>query len=319
MILKKDYDNMAIKSNRVYISPVFYLALIPIMTLTALYPWKFVVGLSPYIDHSTMAGQLELITGGMVFMGLLAIAVQLKVLAAKTEPVKKSAWGYLAGICLGLVMAGITYACSSSLMVFTGWFFWVIVLLFMMGIFASIRPHSFFYLSYALGIFFLLFVEFGRHGYQRTRLIEELFCTPTSQMCFVQIQQNLDAGSLFGAANTPWIEIPMDHGQFFFLKLIHSLGYIPAGMFAAIVMGAWIFAWIKLYRSKPGQRTFQRLFAMTMAMLLLVFAIWDLFINLGICCDQIVTGIMPLSTNGALWVLFMGFCVACISQLKSSA
>lgn len=145
-----------------------------------------------------------------------------------------------------------------------------------------------------------------------------LFVGVETEIYYYPVTENLNSSVLFGSANIDWYDVPAYHGQMLVLRLIHSIGYVPALLLVAVVFAAWVFAAVKIYQTQSAS-PFWRSLAYYLALFFIVETTINIVGNLNMIKNVMATNIMPFSTNGALWVLFVAFLYACYKVVNNKA
>lgn len=298
-------------------SPLFYLALIPVVTLGVLAAWQLGSGKSylyVYYDDPIQS-QLALALGSMVWLLILGFSLQIKITTSKKTLENHSIIYRLLSLVGAGAMAVVMFLCLNGLSNFTGVVFAFLCLTFVAVIMLTIQYNRWFYTTFGILTLFFPIVYLFEEPYRFSRFKDIILGGLDIELYYYPVAENLNSSVLLGSANANWYDVPAYYGQMTVLKLIYNVGYVPALLLVMVVFSAWVFAASKIYHAQNVNRFWQQL-AYYLALFFIVEAVINVFGNLNIIESVMTTNLMPFSSNGALWVLFIAFVFACWKMQK---
>lgn len=313
-------------------SPLFYLALIPIVTLLVTLSWRVAIGQADLYFYygQWLSNQLALLFSGVVCVSLLMLLLSIKQSQLTAES-KVKPMGKIQSFFLALLLAFLTWLALYDVSNFTGTLLPTLFLLFTAYIAITMPAQQSFYRSYGVMLLLMLSIPYipllkavyylvsgikpvetaMLHSSELVIRVKDIFFGGLeTQLYYYPVAENLNSSVLLGSANANWYDVPAYYGQMTVLKLIHNVGYVPTLLLVMAVFSAWVFAASKIYQAQNVNRFWQQL-AYYLALFFIVEAVINVFGNLNIIESVMTTNLMPFSSNAALWVLFIVFGFAC--------
>lgn len=293
-------------------SPLLYLALIPVVTLLVTLSWRMATGSKHlYVQYDNpLQSQLALTLSGIICLLILVLSLKIKqcqtAIAMNNQPMLHP----LLSIGAAGLMAVVMYICLFEIVALTGMLFASLCFFLVAMMMLSIRQNRWFYSSFSMSIIIIPIIKLLSSYYLVRRLSDVFFSGSSTDRFYYPVVENLHNSALFDSSTEAWRDVPAYYGQMTVLKLIHNVGYVPALLLVGLVLGAWIFAAIKIYQAQNANRFWQQL-AYYLALFFIIEAVINVLGNLNILKTVFTTNIMPFSSNGGLWVLFIAFGFAC--------
>lgn len=282
-------------------SPLFYLVLIPLSMMLFIVSYYVSVGHS-YFSVSSLQNSVLILSIFAVWVLTLMLALYVRFLQNSQRMKSVSSSQKMLYVGLAVLLAGMTFVGYATLP--SNWvLFSLFCLIAVACVMISISQNRWLYTTFGVSIVVLPILLLAYRPW-RIQNIEYFFF---GGGYYTQgVAKNLSNSVLLGAANADWYHIGSGLERLFFLKLIHSIGYIPAFLLIALLLSVWIIAVVKIYRFQAAHPFWQSL-AFYLGLFFIIETVAHILSNLNIFQTPVPTSAMPFSNEITLWVLFIAF------------
>ncbi len=303
------------KNLKLYRLPIFYIVFILAVPTLAIIGWRLVTGQTHlYVNEDDILQSLAaLLLGASLWLFIFTATLKIKYLSVPEQPNNMPLIQKVILTVLAALLSYVLWSCSYRLGDFSGHLFGFLCGYLLALMLITTNHNRWFFCS--AGIFSLIvpIIQLLDSPYRLRRIIDLLFKDQT-HLIDSPFEENLHNSVLFGSAIKDWIDVYpysyYDYGQRLILKLIHTIGFIPALFVAVAVLSAWVFMAMRIYRLKNVNKFWQSL-AFYLSLFFIIEGLINILGNVNVLKGVMRTNLMPFSSNAGLWMFFIAFCIAC--------